>query len=288
MINHDWLLGFLVFASHRNFTRAARELHISQPALHTQIRKLSESLGVPLYRKQGRELHLTPAGKRVLAFAREIHERSSALQDELATRAHRMPLVLAAGQGAFLYLLGDAIKAYHSGGNAPLQLLTLDRDATVEAVRTGAAHLGVTALDAIPHGVDAEVLAVVEQNLVVPAGHALARRGAARLKDLEGVPLILPPADRPHRTSITAALNSAGVTADVAVEANGWELMLHFVRIGLGVTIVNGCCRIPSGTVAFPLAELPAVRYQILSRAGARLSPAAKTLRDRMRSRRSP
>jgi DNA-binding transcriptional LysR family regulator len=49
------LEAFVVFAEKMNFTRAAEELGISQPALHVKVRKLGESLGVSLYRREGRE-----------------------------------------------------------------------------------------------------------------------------------------------------------------------------------------------------------------------------------------
>lgn len=56
----DALRAFAVFARHRNFTSAAAELLISQPSLHVKINKLARTLGVPLYRRQGRGLVLTP------------------------------------------------------------------------------------------------------------------------------------------------------------------------------------------------------------------------------------
>ena len=58
----------------------------------------------------------------------------------------------------------------------------------------------------------------------------------------------------------------------------GWPLMLHLVRLGLGLAIVNGICTPPRGTVARPLAELPRVRYRLLRRAGARLPAEAEVL----------
>ncbi|MBU6951758.1 LysR family transcriptional regulator [Hahella sp. HN01] len=49
----DWIESFLVFSECMNFTHAAERLHISQPALHVKIKKLSEQLQTPLYRKSG-------------------------------------------------------------------------------------------------------------------------------------------------------------------------------------------------------------------------------------------
>ncbi|MFZ5890453.1 MAG: LysR family transcriptional regulator [Myxococcota bacterium] len=71
-MNYEWVFAFTEFAEHLNFTRAAKQLHISQPALHVQIRKLSEEVGRPLYRRTGRSLSLTPEGKRLAVFGREV------------------------------------------------------------------------------------------------------------------------------------------------------------------------------------------------------------------------
>src|SRR5688572_1605203 len=106
MIDLDALRSFAVFAERLNFTRAAEDLHISQPSLHVKIRKLADSLRVPLYRRQGRRLELTEQGKRVAAFGTDMKGRSDAFLRELAAGAVDAPVVLAAGEGAYLYLLG--------------------------------------------------------------------------------------------------------------------------------------------------------------------------------------
>jgi DNA-binding transcriptional LysR family regulator len=278
IVNSDWLETFATFAAHRNFTRAAEELHISQPAVHAQIRKLTELVGVPLYTRSGRRLELTRAGETLWAFARESRERSGAILDELRTGDSAQPVCLAAGEGAFLYLLGPAIRAFVTRRLAPLSVLTRDRDQTLAAVRTGQAHLGVTVLDAAPADLRAEPLASVGQTVIVPRGHALARKRRVRLVDLAGQTLVLPPPDRPHRMVVARALSAAGVTVEVGVEASGWELMAHFVSLGLGVAVVNACCRLPRGVVSRPLPELPPVRYQVIRRGNARLSSPARAL----------
>src|SRR5688572_29951840 len=104
MINAEWLHSFVVFAETLNFTHAARRLHISQPALHVQVRKLCEELGVQLYARNGRVLTLTGAGHRVLAFARDQRERTERLVEEVSGIARPQAVVLAAGEGSFLYL----------------------------------------------------------------------------------------------------------------------------------------------------------------------------------------
>lgn len=92
----DWLQAFLTFSQTMNFTRAAAELNISQPALHVKAGKLAEWAGQPLYRKVGRNLVLTPAGEMVAAFAREERERLQAFTGELRAGESSRPVVLCA------------------------------------------------------------------------------------------------------------------------------------------------------------------------------------------------
>ena len=279
MLHLEWLEGFAVFAEHLSFTAAARALHLSQPALHVQIGKLSAELGVPLYVRHGQRLELTADGRRVLLFAREMGERERAFRDVLRAGESLQPVALAAGEGSFLYLLGPAIRAFTVAARAPLRLLTRDLDATLAAVRSGEAHLGVAPVDGAPQGLTIDHLTEVAQVLAIPAAHPLARRRSIKLRDLEGARLIVPPPGRPHRAAITAALLAAGVAWEPAVEASGWEPMLHFVALGVGIAIVNACCRLPRGLVARPLPELPRRAYSVIQRRDAALEGVTAELR---------
>lgn len=278
-VSFDALTAFAEFAEDGNFSRAAIRLHLSQPALHTKIAKLGQSIGQPLYLRRGRVIEITETGRKVQRFARELAATTVAFQNELLERDTAQPVMLAAGEGAFLYLLGQGIKAHLSNRRHALQLTTADGAAAVDMVRSARAHLGVASLETVPRDLAAEPLTRVGQMLVLPKRHALASRRSIRLKDIAGAELIVPPAGRPHRTMLSQMLQSAGVDWRVAVEASGWEVMLHLVRLGMGLAVVNACCRIPVGVVARPMPELPALQYFVFHRKG-RLSDAALTLKQ--------
>lgn len=277
----DWLRSFACFAEHLNFTRAAKVLHLSQPALHVQIARLSSELGVPLYSKRGRTLVLTPQGSRLLAFARDADLRAKTFVAELQGAPVDHPVVLASGEGAYLYLLSDALKAFRKRSRSPLSLLTRDQAGTLEAVRNGDADLGVAALESAPQDISLviERLCDIDQVVVMPRSHPLAKKRAVQLVDLQGTALVVPKAGRPHRAMLARALESAGVRWEVAVEANGWELIVHFATLGLGLAVVNAFCRIPAGMVARPVRGLPSVRYSIFGRRNAFRSTATEMLR---------
>ncbi|MEM9193513.1 MAG: LysR family transcriptional regulator [Myxococcota bacterium] len=268
MIESGWLRAFVAFAEERNFTRAAQRLHLSQPALHVQVRKLSEQVGVPLYERDGRGVRLTPEGEALLAFGRESEARAAAFLAELRGTAPR-PVVLAAGEGAYLYLLGQGIRDFVRNGLVSLELITGDREATVEAVRSGRAQLGVTAIEEAPRGISLQRLCRVGAIVVFPRSHRFEQMTAVRVADLHGERLVVPPRGRPHRTALAGALAEAEVAWEPAIEANRWELILHFASLGLGLAVVNEGCRIPRGMAARPLVNLPKVSYRLLRRAGA-------------------
>lgn len=265
-LNLEWVDAFVDFADHLNFTHAARARHLSQPALHMQVGKLQESVGAELYRRRGRALELTAAGQSLAAFGRELRQRREAFLAELRGERADAPVVLCAGEGAYLYLLGPAIRRFHQRRAGALHLLVRDGAATLAAVREGIAQVGVVALTELPTSIEAEPLAEVGQMLVLPRAHPLAGRARLRLADLQGVALIVPPPGRPHRRMIDAALGEAQVPWEVAVEASGWALMIRLCSLGVGLAIVNDVCHLPRDLVGVPLPQLPRITYLAIRR----------------------
>ena len=278
MIDSTRLSSFVAFAEELNFTRAAARLHISQPALHVQIQKLAEEVGAPLYRRVGRALELTGQGREVLAFGRELHQRTETFRASLAGHSAER-VVLAAGEGALLYVLGPAVRKMARTSGVLLRVLTRDRDGTLAALASAEANLGVTALEVVPESLQATLLRRAGMLVVVPRTHRLARKRRVALADLARERLIVPPANRPHRQFIARALDAAGVPWEVAVEAGGWELMLNYAAAGVGLAVVNDICRIPAGAVARPLSGMPALSYYLLHSKRAPLMPGAAELK---------
>lgn len=268
----DSLRCFVRFAERLNFTHAAEDLHISQPALFIKIQALSKELGAPIYSKIGRQLQLTEQGEHLLLFARETLRRADSLVGVLTGELSER-VVLAAGEGGYLYLLGDAIRTFQRTAtmksNVELELITANREQIIEAIHTGRADLGVASLEMVPHGCVSHVFHVAEQMLVMQKDHRLASKRRISLRDLEGEDLIVPPANRQHRQVLSQALQSAGVNWNVAVEASGWELMMKFVQLGLGVAVINSICTPTRGLVAKPIPDLPNVHYHLFHRKGA-------------------
>ena len=268
----EQLEAFAVFAEHLNLTRAARVLGLSQPALHTRLRRLGEVVGAPLYRRNGQALVLTETGVRTARLAREIRARLSDFADELRDEQVRAPLCMCAGEGALLYLLGPAVRRF--ARRHPLRVLVHDAEATIEAIETGAAQLGVLSGD-VPAGFEHELIAEVGFALAVPATDSLADRSRATWSDLRGRSLIAPPAGRPHRRALDAKLPD---DVEIAVEIAGWPLTLHLVALGIGVAVVNDFCKPPRGVALVPFDGLGTRRYVVVRDARRDLDPRGREL----------
>lgn len=274
----DWLEAFLVFSDTLNFTRAAEELHISQPALHVKISKLSEHVGKPLYQKSGRNLLLTAEGQQLQAFARDQSEQTASFLQTLRNGSVAQEVCLSAGEGTFLYLLGDAISAFMSRSSHKLKIRTGNQGEIVESVLSGEAHIGIAPMESGREGLICRPYSKVGQVLVMPATHPLASKRKVGLRSLQGERLVVPSESKPHRILINRLLMDLQVDWKVSVEADSWELMLKFVKHGMGIAIVNEYCEIPDELVAKPLSEFPAIQFHLIKRRHASNRPAVTEL----------
>jgi len=270
MIETSWLQTFASFAEDANMSRAAKRLHLTQPAVHGHLRKLGEELGVPLYRRAGRSLVLTAEGLEVAAFARDHVDRERILRARVRGEAHTEPVVLAAGPGAIQYLVGDALPAFQRASKTRIEVRALEAAPAVIAVRSGEAHVGVGVLASVPDDLECRTLAKIAQVLVLPRSHPLAKKRSIRLSDLEGIPMVLPPEGRPQQQAIATALRNEGIEPVVGATARGWEVTIKLVELGLGVGVVNAFCALPRSLLARPIPQLPNVTYQVFTRKDAR------------------
>ena len=182
MLGSDRLHTWLVFAEDASLSRAAQRLHLSQPAVHAQLRALSEEVGVPLYTREGRGLALTREGAELATFARELDERTGELLARLRGEHDDRSLILAAGAGALVHVLPVGLRAFARRHPATaIEVVSANAQQAAQLVRSGLAHVGVGVLDPAPDDLEHQVLAHAAQTIVVPRAHRLAsKRSASR------------------------------------------------------------------------------------------------------------
>jgi len=96
-LNYHHLLYFWMVAREGSITRAAKQLHLAQPTLSSQIRKLERSLGAPLFERAGRSMVLTEMGQMVYRYADEIFSLGRELTDAVKGRTSEHHLRLTVG-----------------------------------------------------------------------------------------------------------------------------------------------------------------------------------------------
>lgn len=282
IVDTELLRAFVAFADERNFTRAAKTIGLSQPAFFERIKKLSELVGCALYERDGGTLNLTNAGVKTAAFAREQLQNCERFLSEIRGEAKREWVTLAAGEGAYLYVIGEAVRGFVKENTARLNALTLGGPSAVTAVLEGAAQLAVGVVDLVPRGVQTHELMRCSMMAAMSASHPLARKREIKLSELAGQSLILPPEGQSHRAFVGRAMASVGVHLEQTVEADGWPLLLHFASLGLGVAVVNSVCVAPKGVVLRKIPELGRVSYRVFTRKNEKLSAPAEDLLRRL------
>ena len=82
---------FLAVCRHMNYTKAAEELHITQPAVSQHIRYLETLYGVRLFVSEGKKVHLSPAGERLLQAATTLKNDEAYLKELLSCVPEQAP-----------------------------------------------------------------------------------------------------------------------------------------------------------------------------------------------------
>jgi DNA-binding transcriptional LysR family regulator len=224
-------------------TRAAEQLHTTQPALSRLIGDLEAELGLALFVRQRRRLVPTAEGR---MFHREA-EKALAAVDQIVDIARDIrtlkgshlrivaPMLTAFG---ILPAAIAAFRASHPRTRVSLEVTNI-RD-IADWVADGPFDIGVTALPFEDPRVECELFATVCAVLVMPKGHRLAARRVVSLKEIRGEEMILPSQERnPARRHIDAAFESAGVKAQIDLDVSSAFGTCLLASRGLGLGIVD-------------------------------------------------
>ncbi|WAL84142.1 LysR family transcriptional regulator [Pandoraea sp. XJJ-1] len=238
--------AFIAVAQTGSFTRAAARLHLSQPALTVQIRRLEETVGVRLFDRNSRNVALTPTGRELLPLLQKsLHDMEHVLIDARAlgdgssgtVRIACLPTFAASVLPELIQQVKAAVPraGFHVRDAVAGVVETLVHNDEVDIGLTGG-ELNDAEIDVLYAGADHLVA-------VLPAGHALARRKRVSLTDLASVPLVLTAQGTSVRAVVDGAFASGGCTPEIACEPTYMMTAVAMVRAGLGVTILPASAR---------------------------------------------
>jgi DNA-binding transcriptional LysR family regulator len=241
----EQLITFAAVADHRNISRAAEALHLSQPAVSGQLRLLQEEFGEALYLRDGRGVRLTPTGEQLATYAarlRDCWREAHAFRDALRG-LERGTLRIGASTTPASYLLPYLLAAFHrrypdvkiettSGNTADIVGMLGEIDIALIEGPVG---------EQLPP--DTEVKPWLEDEIVAiaPHTHELVQQTGSRvaLAALGECPLVLREDGSGVRQIVERAFARAGVPMHVALEIAGVEGVKEAVRAGMGIGFVS-------------------------------------------------
>ncbi|HEY1595319.1 MAG TPA: LysR substrate-binding domain-containing protein [Thermoleophilaceae bacterium] len=271
-------------ARHGSFTLAAQELHVAQPAVSQQVRRLEQELGVELLSRTTRRVLVTEAGELALARAGRILADADALRAEIDELHGLLRGTLALGVIPAVGALDPAPLLARFRERHPavdIRLIETTLADTLELLRADRLDLcfAFCLPDSAGEGVVGEKLFDDELALMVAPGHPLAKRRRVALASLADEPLIAPITGASLRLALEDALREAGTTLRVSYESNEASTVRELTAQGLGVSVLpRSYARRPGPElVAVPIApKLPRIPVSVLYRDGRRRPPAVE------------
>ena len=271
---------FVAVAEELHFSRAAKRLHMAQPPLSQQIRKLEQHIGHPLFTRNSRTVTLTQAGEALLERSRYILRR---LDDDLETvrrvgRGEIGTLTVGFIGSAMLTVLPALISSYRKRfEKVDLRLRELTTSSLVEAIRQGAVDLGFLRDAGPTEGLVVENMLAERFVIALAKRHRLAGRKKISLADLKEEPLILFARELgPLAWDKTIALcETSGIRPAIVQDAPEWLTVLRLVSSGLGFSIAPACVATiqTPGVVCRELTKCPIVTNIELARRTDHLNP---------------
>lgn len=243
---------FVTVAEERNFTRAAERLHMAQPPLGQQIRKLEKELGVSLFHRTKRRVALTDAGSVFLEEARRTLRQAeqAARAAKAAGRGEAGRLAIGFVGSATYEVLPRVLRGYR--GRYPdvaLDLRQLSTNEQLRALRDGSIGVGlVRTLRDEPRDLEGIDLMIVSHKPLVaalPDTHPLASSRSVWLADLAEEAFILYPREVAPASydRVLKLCSDAGFAPRVEQEASEMQTITGLVAARLGVSLVPGSVR---------------------------------------------
>lgn len=274
---------FDAVARHAGFSRAAVELHLSQPTVSMQVKQLSEAIGLPLFEQIGKKIYLTDAGRALRATSAEMFDAWLRLEMQVADlkglKQGRLRIAaVTTAKYVVPRLLGPFCQA-HPGVDIAMEVG--NRSAILERLAHNEDDL--TIMGVPPRGMDTLSHPFAENPLVIvaPRGHALAGRRNIPLAKLAGQPFLMREQGSGTRLAADRFLRERGLRLNIKMELGSNEAIKQAIAGGLGLSFLSlhalGPDAAPKSLVALDVEGLPIRRHwYIVHPAGKRLSVVAQ------------
>jgi len=228
-----------------SFTKAAEELHMTQPAVTFQVRQLEEQFNTRLFDRTHNRISLTEAGKRVHECAERIFELYAEMDNSVRELTGDISGVLILGASTTIAeymlpaLLGDFKAKYP---DITIRLKVANTDGIVSQVENNAIDLGVVEAPVNNKNLVVEECRTDHMVLIVPPAHELAKEDVVPIQRVADYPFICREEGSGTREVMIESMHDAGVSPadlNIAMELGSLEAIKGAVEAGMGVSILS-------------------------------------------------
>jgi DNA-binding transcriptional LysR family regulator len=232
---------FLVVARELHFSRAADQLHMSQPALSQQIRALERDLGVELFARTSRQVSLTPAGEALLAAApRAIYELEEAvLEAQRAASGASGRLVVGSVRSGLSSIVPPIMRAFwEAHPEVRLEVYHMDTSAQLRALAERRIDVGIVRSAGPTQSITLERLLTEPLMIAMPTDHAFAALAVVEPAALAGEKFVISP--RHLGTDffdiVVAYCRGLGFSPRINAEGDDVDTQFALVAAGIGIS----------------------------------------------------
>lgn len=283
MLSPHLLIRFASVGEHLSFSSAAAALGIDQATLSRQIRQMEIYLGFPLFERSTRSVALTVKGLALLPVAQEVAAAHAKAGRVVASMQHENSSVLRVGTNPYVYWspqMRDLLKEFtDKSRGARVQTVSGTSNRQLARLHAGSLDIALIADATLPEDVEAFPIMTVKPNLLLPRGHALARRRSLSLQDLTGLSVAIasPGRDKADFARIYGPFFAHGAQA-VPVSEGGAAVVYYAATDKMAMISLRSIDTAPhEGFVRREVTDAPEVNFLL-----ARLAkPRARTLAHR-------
>jgi len=274
-------------ARNLSFTKAADELHLTQPAVSMQIKQIEESIGLPLFEQIGKKVFLTEAGHEMYSYCRSIQqqleEAESVIENLKGVRHGKLTIAVASTANYFAPRILAAFNKEHE--SVKINLDVTNREGLLQHLENN--DTDVVIMGRPPVELELEAESFMENPLVLIAApnHHLANQNKVSIHELQKETFILREEGSGTRTAIERFFLEQGAELATTINMNSNEAIKQAVQAGLGLGIVSMHTlelELELNRLAIIKAEgFPILRHwYIIYRKGKRLSPIATAFKN--------
>ena len=271
---------FDAVARNLSFSRAAEELHLTQPAVSMQIREMEASAGLALFERVGKKLYVTEAGVELLRYARDILRALSDAQEALDSLkglgSGRINIAVVSTAKYFASELLAQFRRRHPA--IELRLLVHNREALIEQMVANQVDLAIMGTPPEAPATRAEAFAPHPSVIIAAPDHPLAGEQRVPVTALANDTFLVREAGSGTRSAMQQFFAQRGATIRVGMEMASNETIKQAVMAGLGISFLSRHTielELRSGRlVMLPVLGLPVVRnWHVVHLLAKRLSP---------------